>query len=229
MNTMEDPPQPQSDAYEDARREAARVRLWLNALVVLSAAASSIFLVYVIMRIMPRGNGGDANVEVPTSSVKEKVGVLRGQGSAGKVECSLELRDVDEAAGYREKYSEQLREALGVGEQGRLYALTVRNTSKSEPLEFSGGTLTLTGKGGAQFVASWLAGVANPKTPLGKMALTQSEAKFTLAPGERRDLYVFVAAKGDLPPAAADLTGGSLDMPGLPKVSLEHVDVTIGR
>lgn len=221
--------QPQHDPYEEARREAGRVRLWLNVLVVLSAAASSIFLVYVIMRIMPRDGGDAGNVEVPTSSVKEKVGVLRGQGGDGKIECALELRDVDEAPGYREKYSEQLREALGVEEQGRLYSLTVRNTGKTETLEFAGGTLTLRTKSGAEVVASWLAAVARPRTALGRMALTQSEAKFSLAPGERRELYVFVAAKGELPPPAAELAGGSADIPGVARVVLEHVDVTIGR
>ncbi|MBP9891690.1 MAG: hypothetical protein KBG84_07260 [Planctomycetes bacterium] len=225
----ERPPEDSHDPYEEARREAGRVRMWLNILVVLSAAASSIFLVYVIMRILPRGSGDAGNVEMPTSSAKEKVGVLRGQTSEGKVELSMELRDLDEAEGYREKYSEELRTALGVSEPGRLYAFSVRNLSKSEGVEFAGGTITLREKGGAEHVVSWLATVAKPASALGRMTLTQSEAKFTLAPGERRELYVFVAAKGDMPPAAADLAGGRVECAGLPTLKLEHVDVTIGR
>jgi hypothetical protein len=227
MSPMEE--QPQHDPYEEARREASRVRVWLNVLVVLSAAASSIFLVYVIMRIMPRGNGDAGNVEMTTSSAKEKVGVLRGQAAEGKVEFAAELRDVDEAEGYREKYSEQLRTALGVSDAGRLYAFSVRNLSKSESLEFAGGTITLREKSGAELTVSWLAAVAKPASALGRMTLTQSEAKFTLAPGERRELYVFAVAKGTMPPAAADLIGGRVDAPGLPSLKLEHIDVTIGR
>ncbi len=220
---------PTQDAYEAARREANKVRLTLNFLVILSAAASSVFLVYVLMRIIPRGNGDLANVDVPTSSSRDKTGMLRGQVKAGKLEAAFELRDVDEAEGYREKYSEQLRDALGVNDPGRLYAFSVRNLSATEALEFSGGTLTLREKGGAEFVATWLATVAKPKTPLGKMALTQSQARFTLSPGERRELYVFVGAKGALPAAAADLSGGSVEVPGLPKVELARAEVPIGR
>ena len=115
------------------------------------------------------------------------------------------------------------------GSAGRLYAFSVRNLSATEALEFSGGTLTLREKGGAEFVATWLATVAKPKTPLGKMALTQSQARFTLSPGERRELYVFVGAKGALPAAAADLSGGSVEVPGLPKVELARAEVPIGR
>ncbi len=225
----EQPPTNPDDAFEQARREANKVRLTLNVLVILSAAASSIFLVYVLMRIIPRGNGDLANVDVPTSSSRDKTGVLRGSLRADKIDAAFELRDVDEAEGYREKYSDQLKDALGVENPGRLYAFGVRNLSKTEALEFSGGTLTLREKGGAEYVASWLATVAHPKTPLGRMTLTQSEARFTLAAGERRELYVFVAAKGALPPAAADLAGGSVDVPGLPKVELARAEIPIGR
>jgi hypothetical protein len=225
----EKPPTDNDAAFEEARREASKVRFALNFLVILSAAASSIFLVYVLMRIIPRGGSDLANVDVPTSSARDKTGMLRGQVSSGKIEAAFELRDVDEAEGYREKYSDQLRDALGVENPGRLYAFSVRNLSKTEGLDFSGGTLTLQEKGGAEYVASWLATVAHPKTPLGRMALTQSQAKFLLSPGERRELYVFVAAKGALPPAAADLTGGSIEAPGLPKVALSRAEVPIGR
>lgn len=220
---MEDP-NPPTDPYEQARREAARMRLWLNGLVILSAAASSIFLVYVVMKLIPRGEGQQASDDVPVSAVREKIGVLRGQ--AGDV--AYEVRDVDEAAGYREKLSEQLRQLLGVRETGRLYVFSVRNAGKSASIEFSGGTLTLREKSGVEHVAQWLPAVAKPESNVGRMTLAQSEAKFTLAPGERRELYVFLPAKGDLP-AAADLAGGTVEAPGLGKAALEHVDVNIGR
>src|SRR5688572_6007839 len=156
-NARMDEPSANDAAYESAAREASRVRLTLNILVVLSAAASSIFLVYVLLRIVPRNGGDLANIEVPTSSAREKTAFLRGQGVAGKAEIGFELRDIDEAAGYRERYSEELRNALGVDEPGRLYQLSVRNLSKSENVGFAGGTLALRDKAGVEYAVRWLA------------------------------------------------------------------------
>lgn len=218
-------------AYEEAARDASRARLMLNFLVILSAAASSVFLVYVLTRVLPRNGGDAANVDVPTSVAQAKVGVLRGQSTDSTREVAFELRDVDEAPGYRDKYSEKLREALGIERPGRLYQLTVRNLSKSEPLVFSGGTLRLRDKSGREYTALWLASVAQAEraTALGRMTLAQSESVFTLAVGERRDLLVFVESGGEMPPATEDMVNGTLEGSSLKKVNLERVEITIGR
>ncbi|KAA0209590.1 hypothetical protein EDM80_14615 [bacterium] len=218
-------------AYAEAARDASRARLMLNFLVILSAAASSVFLVYVLTRVLPRNGGDAANVDVPTSVAQAKVGVLRGQSTETAREVAFELRDLDEAPGYRDKYSEKLREALGIERPGRLYQLTVRNLSKSEPLVFNGGTLRLRDKAGREHTALWLASVAQAEraTALGRMTLAQSESVFTLAVGERRDLLVFVESGGEMPPAAEEMVNGTLEGGSLKKVNLERAEVTIGR
>jgi len=217
-------------AFEDSRKEAARARLILNFLVILSAAASSVFLVYVITRIMPQGQGAGSNVDVPTSAAAEKVGFLRGEHRDAKTDLLIELRDVDEAAGYRESYSDMLKSAMGIEEPGRLYQLSVTNQSKSEPFEFTGGNLLLQPQGAAEFAGVWLhtLAAAAKATPLGKMTLAQSQSRFSLAAGERRDLFVF-APGSTRPPAAEKLVAGSIEPGALLKVRLEHAETTMGR
>ncbi len=233
--TEQGPQQPCRDdghvEYELSAKAAARARLAMNLLVVLTAAASSLFLVYVLSRVIPRGGAGPA-VNVPTSAVAARVGILRGGHSDGGLDFKVELRDVDEAAGYRDRLSDSMRASLAVADNGRLYRLEIANAAAGADLNVRGGALTLKAKDGSTFAAAWLAGVAqaDKADATGRMLLAQSGHTFTLAPGHGRTLYVFVRAKdGRLPPAAEELVEGELALDGVADVRLRHTEVNSGQ
>ncbi|MCC6574866.1 MAG: hypothetical protein IT462_13890 [Planctomycetes bacterium] len=217
--------------FEYSSRQAASARFALNLLVILSAAASSLFLVYVLARVIPRGGGPGASVNVPTSAVAPRVGQLSGTHIGAALDFSVKLRDIDEAAGYRDQLSEQMRNALGVSARGRIYRLQIENSAKSALLQVKGGSLHVNAKAGG-FDAGWLGGVASADKAdsTGKLLLAQSAEKFDLQPGESRTMYVFVAATGNgLPPAAEDMTDGVLKLEGIGEIALRREEVATGQ
>lgn len=212
--------QAEIDEFEQARRQASRAQWTLNAMVLLSAVAASLFLFYVLYQVRPFGSKRTAEVEIPTSPLSATVVVL--QGDAGGM--GVELRDYDEAAGYSTRLSDAARTSLGISEAGTLFRLRVSNPG-SQALEVRAPGLTLRTAGGGAIGARWLADVASPEaaSPTGRLILAQAVAEYTLAPGESRQLIVF--APGE-PLAASGLTGGEFTADGL-KVALSRDEVRV--
>lgn len=218
-------PQPDED-FEQARKQATRARWALNAMVGLSALASALFFAYVLTRVAPRGQGDPPEVNVPTSAVGKSVGVLQGVADG----LFVELRDLDEAPSYRESWSERLRGDLGIAAKGRLYRLLVRNEGK-QGVSFAG-ALTVRDGSGADWALRWLKDVADATaaSDLGRMTLAQAEARFALAPGESRQLDVFVQSRGEaLPPSAEDYESGTLVLESGASVALQHTRTEVAQ
>ncbi|MCC6466306.1 MAG: hypothetical protein IT463_13285 [Planctomycetes bacterium] len=218
-------PQPDDD-FETARKQATRARWALNALVGLSALASALFFAYVLTRVAPRGKAEPPEVNVPTSAVAKTVGLLQGESGG----LFVELRDLDEAPSYREAWSDRLRTDLGIAAKGRLYRLLVRNDGK-EKAAFAG-TLSARDGSGTEWPVRWLKDVADATagSDLGRMALAQAEPRFELAPGESRQLDVFVQSRGEtLPPSAEDFASGSMALESGPLLALQHTRTQVAQ
>ena len=144
--------------YEQSRSEAKRAQLGLNILVILSAVAGAAFFAYVLVTIRPFGSSEREPVNVPTSSVADRLGVLEGEDiDAG---LYVVLRDIDEAPEYRAKLSERMREDLGIDSPGRLYLLIVRNHGE-QPVSVKAGKLQVQDKDGRNWQMKWLSDVTD--------------------------------------------------------------------
>lgn len=189
-------PAPQGE-FEISRKAAKRAQWTLNALVILSAIAASVFFIYVLHNLKPFGQRQPPDVNVPTSAILPTVAMLRTDKDAT---LALELRDVDEASGYRDSLSESMRTSLAITQPGRLYRLRVANAGK-EAIEIKAPGLGIRDTKGSDWTVRWLAEVASAEnaTAAGRMMLAQGAHEFTLQPGESRQLNVFVP--GSAPPA----------------------------
>ncbi|MCB9934769.1 MAG: hypothetical protein H6840_03670 [Planctomycetes bacterium] len=210
-------------SFEQSRLETRRAQWALNILVVFSAVAGSVFFFYVLYTIRPFGSKEPPPVDVPTSSVGPKFGMLAGTDEASGL--GVVLRDIDEAPSYREQLSEVMRKDLGIERNGRMYLLIVRNDGEA-PADVDAAQLTVRDGAEKGWEIQWLDQAASPASPTGKLRLTQSGRKFELAKGEERQLYVFIPSSGDsLPPSAEDLSGGSLKLTGGPDIPLSHTEI----
>ena len=210
-------------SFEQSRMETRRAQWALNILVVFSAVAGSVFFFYVLYTLRPFGSKEPPPVEVPTSSVGAKYGLLVGRDDASGLDVLL--RDIDEAPSYREQLSDVMRRDLGIGSGGRMYLLVIRNEG-DEVLPVDAAQLTVRDKGGKDWQAQWLEQVAKPAGATGKLRVTQSGHRFELGKGEERQLYVFIQSAGDaLPPSAEDFSAGSLKLASGLEVPLTHTEI----
>lgn len=229
---MPDEENPEPTAFEESREAVRSAQFKLNLLVVMSATAASVFLFFVISRIWPSNGPAGSNVEIPTSAVTEMVGLLSGSHQGPDLKLRIELRDLDDAPGYRDAYGRKLRTALGITQAGRLYNLHVFNESKSGSFEFKPERLMVQDGHGHEWRVRWLAEVASQEgaNPVGRMTLTQAERRFTLAAGESRELTVFTPREGgNAPPPAGKLTGGSLSIEQAGRIKLEPLEIRAER
>ena len=219
-------PEPKPDvSFEQSRKETRRAQWALNILVVFSAVAGSVFFFYVLYTIQLFGGKDVPPVDLPTSSLGAKFGLLVGEDSATGL--SAMLRDIDEAPGYREKLSEVMRKDVGIAGPGRLYLLIVRNDGKA-PLEVNATRLSVRDNSGKQWDVQWLeqAASTDAANAMGKLRLAQSKHNFGLAVGQERQLYVFVPAAGDdIPPSAEELASGTLSIAGATELGLTHTEI----
>lgn len=221
---VEEAPETEPEAvYEQSRDESRRAQWALNILVVFSAVAGSVFFFYVLYTIRPFGSKEPPPVEVPTSSVGAKYGLLVGHDEASGLD--VVLRDIDEAPSYREQLSEVMRRDLGISSGGRLYLLIIRNDGEAT-VDVNAGQLNAQDKGGKGWQVQWLEQAAKPVSATGRLRVTQSGRRFELAKGEERQLYVFIQSAGDaLPPSAEDFSGGSLKLSSGLEVPLTHTEI----
>lgn len=182
-------PAPQGE-FEISRKAAKRAQWTLNALVILSAVAASVFFVYVLHNLKPFGERTPPDVNVPTSAIPPSVAMLR---TAKDATLALELRDLDEASGYRDSLSDSMRKSLAIEQPGRLYRLRVSNAGK-ESVEIKAPAISIRDTSGSDWTVRWLAEVSTAEnaTATGRMLLAQGASEFTLQPGESRQLTVFV-------------------------------------
>ncbi|MBE7492754.1 MAG: hypothetical protein HS108_13500 [Planctomycetes bacterium] len=212
---------PQAE-FEISRKAARRAQITLNVLVVLSAVAASVFFVYVLHNLRPFGKRDVPAVNVPTSAVGPAVGLLRTDKAAT---LFVELRDVDDAAGYRDTLSQSMARALGIARPGRLYRLLLRNAGK-EAVEIRQPALAVRDKNGRDWVLRWLADVADAgtATAYGRMLLAQGVADGQLGPGESRQLLAFIEGE---PPPAEQFHSAELTAQGGLRAKLEHQEVRV--
>jgi hypothetical protein len=221
---MEPQAEPEVDtSYEHARRSHRRAQIWLNAMVVFSACAASVFLVYVLAQVLPRF-GGTPEPDLPTGRTPERIGLLQGF----KDGLFVELRDIDEAAGYRDELNRERLADLGISDRGRLLLLIIENRGDK--------ALTLTAESievaleDSQAV-KWLAQAAKAETatPIGRMLLAQADTRLELAAGTRRTLMVFLPSRTSDAPPAEQLKRGSLRFADGRVIELNHEEVTVTR
>lgn len=209
--------------FEESAKEARRAQWSLNLLVVLSAVAGAVFFGYVLFHIKPFGGKQPDAINVPTSAVGDKFGVLVGSDDGSGV--SVALRDIDEAPTYREKLSEVMRKNLGISVAGRLYLLIVRNDGDS-PVSLNIRSLNVKDGGGQEWSAKWLDEIAEPADANGRMRLAQSGRKFELEKGDERQLYLFIPSGGDtLPPSGEDFLDGEVRLSDQLEVTLRHTEI----
>ena len=225
----EDHPEPDAEEssgteFEQSAREAKRAQWALNLLVVLSALAGAVFFGYVMYTIKPFGGKTPEPVNVPTSAMGAKFGLLTGEDESSGV--LVALKDVDEAPTYREELSEVMRKDLGIKDEGRLYLLVVRNDG-DKPVSVNADSLQLKDGDGKSWKARWLDQVADPESAAatGRMRLAQSAHKFDLEEGDERQLYVFIPSSGGLPPSGEDFLDGELKLSDTLKISLKHTEI----
>jgi hypothetical protein len=224
----EDNPATESEpvtGFEQSRKETRRAQWALNILVVFSAVAGSVFFFYVLYTIQLFGSKDPPPVEVPTSSVGAKFGLLVGEDATTGV--SAVLRDIDEAPSYREKLSDVMRRDVGIQTAGRVYLFAIRNDGKGQ-VQINATSLVVRDDKGTQWTVQWLEQAARPDTAsaTGKLRLAQSKHNFELGAGEERQLYVFIPSSGDsLPPSAEDLASGTLIISGGIEISLTHTEM----
>ncbi len=210
-------------SYEQSHAETRRAQWALNTLVVFSAIAGSVFFFYVLYTIRPFGSKEPPPVEVPTSSVGAKYGLLTGSDEASGL--GVVLRDIDEAPSYREQLSEVMRRDLGIAGNGRMYLLIIRNDGEA-PAAVDAALLRVRDAAGQSWEVQWLDKAASPASATGRLRLAQSGHKFELSKGEERQLYVFIPSAGEaLPPSAEDFSGGSLKLASGLEVSLSHTEI----
>lgn len=216
----EDAPEP---AFESSQKESRRATWALNGLVVLSALAGAVFFGYVLHTVNPWGGREAPPVEIPVSAPGAKVGML----VADKGGLSLTLKDVDEAPTYREELSRVMLRDLGISQTGRLYVLEVRNGGE-QSREFAPGLFEVSDGQARKWRVQWLKDVADSgkATGTGALRLEQSAHRFSLAKGESRQLFVFIASGADTPPSAEDLVAGEVQLSGA-TVKLEHTEVKV--
>jgi len=214
---------PQQSEFEVSRKAAKRAQITLNVLVVLSAISASVFFVYVLHNLQPFGQRQPPEVNVPTSAISATVGMLRTDKDA---DFSMELRDIDEASGYRDALSDTMRKSLAIEQPGRLYRLRVRNGRK-DAVQVKAPRISIRDKNGTDWNVRWLAEVANAAnaTPSGRMLLGQAEAEFTLAAGESRQLLVFIAGAA---PVAEDFSSAEFKADNGLRVAMNREDVKVG-
>lgn len=227
---MEDeaPHNESSVKYEESRTEAKRAQLGLNILVVLSAVAGAAFFAYVLATINPWRNGDRPGINVPTSTVAERLGVLEGEDiNAG---LFVIVRDIDEAPEYRDTLSEQMRADLGIEDEGRLYLVIIRNHSDTS-VQVRADELLVTDKGGMNWELMWLDELAEPgsASAVGRMRLAQSGHEFDLPPTSERQLYVFAPADSKAPPSAEAFRSGELRLRTGDVIPLEHTEVKVAE
>lgn len=200
--------EPQQSEFEISRAQARKAQIAMNVLVILSSVAASVFLFYVLVHLQPFGSRDNPEVDIATSAVPPQVPVLRG-GKDGSLE--VQLRDLDDATTYRDKLNDAMRKSLGVSAEGRLYRLRIHSGAK-EPVEIAAPALEV--QGGGAWKVQWLSGVASrdAATATGRLTLDQGAAEYTLAPGESRQLVVFIP--GDAP-TVRDMTSGEFTARGL--------------
>lgn len=214
--------------YEQSRTQAKRAQLGLNILVVLSAVSGAAFLSYVLVTIRPFGKGEAPGVNIPTSTVAERLGVLQGEDlEAG---LFILLRDIDEAPEYRDKLSERMRADLGIAGEGRLYLLIVRNHGQ-DSATFNGDRLVAHDKDGATWNLRWLSQVADAESAnaVGRMRLAQSGHSFELPAGAERQLYVFAGRDSSGPPSAESFIHGEVRLESGRRIALEHIDLKVAE
>jgi hypothetical protein len=212
-------------SFEQSRKETRRAQWALNLLVIFSAVAGSVFFFYVLYTIRPFGHKQPPAVNVPTSSLGAKFGLLVGQDEASGV--SVVLRDIDEAPSYRARLSDVMRKQMGIEAAGRVYLLVVRNEGKAA-LKLNAQHLQVNDAKGGQWNVEWLDQASKPGAAdaMGKLRLAQSKHNFELQPGSERQLYVFIQSAGDhLPPSAEDLSSGKLTFTGAPEITLSHTEI----
>jgi hypothetical protein len=209
--------------FESTRRDAKRAQWALNSLVIFSALSGAVFFFYVLHTIGPFSSKDADNVEVPTSSVGARYGLLVGVDEASGL--GVVLRDIDEAPDYRDKLSDTMRAELGISESGRLYLLGIRNDGAT-PVSVAAEQLQVTDNQGASWTIRWLDQGASAETagPTGRLRLAQSARKFELGKGEERQLFVFITAKGGVPPPAEDFSGGRLKLASGLEIALNHTE-----
>jgi hypothetical protein len=210
--------------FESSAKEAKRAQWALNLLVALSAVAGAVFFGYVLYTIKPFGGKTPAPVNVPTSAMGAKFGLLVGEDESSGV--MVALKDIDEAPSYREKLSEVMRRDLGIERGGRLYLLVVRNDGK-DPVSVDAQTLNVKDGDGKSWSARWLDQVANSDqaAATGRMRLAQSAHKFDLEKGEERQLYVFIPSGDGMPPSGEDFQDGELKLSDKLTIPLKHKEI----
>lgn len=211
---------PEPDAFEVHRKAAKRAQYALNLLVVLSATAASVFFAYVLYTIRPFSDRASNEVTVPTSAVGVTVPTLR---SAKDAVVAVDLRDIDEAPEYRDRLGQAMCKSMGIKIEGRLYRLRVRNGGK-EPVAIAAPRMTLKDKSGKTWTVRWLNDVADKSaaSPTGMLTLAQSVPEFTLAPGESRQLVVFVEGKA---PVGEDFESAEYAADAALKVAMTREDI----
>jgi hypothetical protein len=209
--------------FEHTRRDAKRAQWALNSLVIFSALSGAVFFFYVLSTIRPFGSKDADNVEVPTSSVGARYGLLVGVDEASGL--GVVLRDIDEAPEYRDKLSDTMRTELGISESGRLYLLGIRNDGAA-PVSVAAEALQVTDEKGASWTVRWLDQTAGVETagPTGRLRLAQSARKFELGKGEERQLFIFISANSEIPPPAEDFSGGLLKLASGLEIALNHTE-----
>jgi hypothetical protein len=214
----EETPTPEQETpFDTTRRDSKRAQRALNGLVILSALSGAVFFFYVLRTISPFGASDVANVEVPTSSVGARYGLLVGTDEASGL--GVMLRDIDEAPDYRDKLSDTMLTELGISEAGRLYMLAIRNDGAA-PVDIAAEQLQVTDKKGAAWTVRWL-DQSEAGGPTGRMRRAQSARKFELAKGAERQLYVFIPGN---PPPAEEFSGGRLKLASGLEIELKHTE-----
>ncbi len=210
------------ESFEQARRDARRAQLAMNALVILSAIAGAAFFGFVLFTIKPFGERVPEPVQIPTSQSSGTMSIV--EGDTGGLRA--ELRDLDPAPGYSGELSARLAADLGIGQSGRLYRLALRN-GRDAPVEVSLGGFSLTGKDGTTWSAQWIGSVADAEkaSAMGRLRLSQAASGVTLPPGGEYQLDVFIAGE---PPAADGFTAGRVEL-GSAVVHLAHQEVSAAR
>ena len=214
-------------AFVESAKEARRAQWALNLLVLLSAVAGAVFFGYVIFTIKPFGRTEPEPINVPTSSVGEKFGMLFGEDETTGVVVAL--RDIDEAPSYREQLSEVMRKDMAISSLGRVYLLVVRNDG-DETVSVDAQSLTAADDNGKSWSAKWLSDVANlaEADANGRMRVAQSAHKFELEKGDERQLYVFIPSTGEsLPPSGEDFLDGELRLSDKLRIALKHKEIKV--
>lgn len=213
--------------FTESAKEARRAQWALNLLVLLSAIAGAVFFGYVIFTIKPFGRTEPEPINVPTSAVGEKFGMLFGEDESTGVVVAL--RDIDEAPSYREQLSEVMRKDLAISSPGRIYLLVVRNDGEAV-VSIDAPSLSASDADGKNWGVKWLSDVANldDADANGRMRVAQSAHQFELNQGDERQLYVFIPSDGEtLPPSGEDFVDGELRLSNSLRVALKHKEIKV--